>query len=266
MIAPRPPAGGAAGILAYHRIADPVPGVAPPTWNVTPARFRAQLEGLLARGFRPVPLRTLLVPAPAPAHRFAITFDDGYENVFTAALPILRALSIPATVFVVTGQLGSQSPFPFDDWPAAGSAPATAWRPMSVAQCAAIAADPLFEIGAHTHAHEDFRGRPDALAEDLRTCLGFLADRLSVRQPPFAFPYGSADAALTAVARQAGVSSALTMAEHRIRAGSDPFGWERFLVTGADTAATLAGCLDGWQDTLRRYRPRLGLGAGPQAA
>ena len=38
------------GILMYHRVTPPVEGVPPPTWNVTPERFRRQLGGLLARG------------------------------------------------------------------------------------------------------------------------------------------------------------------------------------------------------------------------
>src|SRR5688500_5857457 len=48
------------GVLMYHRVTDPVAGVAEPTWNVPPARLRAQLAGLLARGYEAWPLRRAL--------------------------------------------------------------------------------------------------------------------------------------------------------------------------------------------------------------
>src|SRR5690242_20447633 len=53
-------AGGAFGILTYHRVVPPPARVAAPTYNVTPRRLRTQLEGLLARGFRPWPLGKIL--------------------------------------------------------------------------------------------------------------------------------------------------------------------------------------------------------------
>jgi peptidoglycan/xylan/chitin deacetylase (PgdA/CDA1 family) len=40
-----------------------------------------------------------------PARALAITFDDGYADNFTVALPILRELGLPATFFVASGFL-----------------------------------------------------------------------------------------------------------------------------------------------------------------
>src|SRR5690606_6728987 len=84
------------GILMYHRVANRADGVSSPTSNVTPYRLRAQLEGLLARGFEPWRLRALLEANSAgravPGNAFAVTFDDGYENNLLAALPVLEEL------------------------------------------------------------------------------------------------------------------------------------------------------------------------------
>src|SRR5215468_1230629 len=75
---------GDVGILMYHRITECCPDVSIPTWNVTPNRFRRQLCGLLARGFRPWPLLKVLAHGrqglPVPPRTFVVTFDDGYEN------------------------------------------------------------------------------------------------------------------------------------------------------------------------------------------
>ncbi len=40
-----------------------------------------------------------------------ITFDDGERTVFEQGLPILKSLSIPATVFIVTDYIGTKKPF-----------------------------------------------------------------------------------------------------------------------------------------------------------
>ena len=45
---------------------------------------------------------------PIPRKTFVVTFDDGYVNNLTQALPILTRLGVPATVFVATAYLDSQ--------------------------------------------------------------------------------------------------------------------------------------------------------------
>lgn len=250
------------GILMYHRVADPPPGVSAPTWNVPPARFRRQLVGLLSRGYRAWPLRRVLdyheVGLPVPRNVFVVTFDDGYENNLTQAYPILRELQIPATIFLATAYLDARQPFPSDDWPDAGSqfVPADSWRPLSTAQCHDLLSDGLIELGAHTHTHRDFRGAPEALEDDLAICRQVLATRFGIDRPTFAFPYGTkklgfSGAPLSGAARRAGMRCALTTEPDLVLPGDDPFDWGRLTATGDDTAATLAAKLDGWFGLIR---------------
>jgi hypothetical protein len=158
----------------YHRVVETCPELPIPTWNVAPAKLRQQLAGLMARGFEAWPLSKLVNAhrrrAAIPAKVFAVTFDDGYENNYLNAWPILRELKVPATIFLATKYLDSEAPFPFDDWSAAGSAqaPAAAWRPLSTGQCREMLASGLIELGAHTHSHERFRGRYDAFRADMQ--------------------------------------------------------------------------------------------------
>lgn len=44
-----------------------------------------------------------------------ITFDDGYMDNFTNALPILQELNIPATIFVSTGNMNTSEEFWWDE-------------------------------------------------------------------------------------------------------------------------------------------------------
>jgi peptidoglycan/xylan/chitin deacetylase (PgdA/CDA1 family) len=245
------------GILMYHRVIDPVPGHPRPTWNVPPAQFEEQLSGLLKRGFDPWPLSRVLEHHEKgwriPRRVFVVTFDDGYQNNFTQALPILQKLRVPATVFLATRYLDSPDPFPNDDWFAAGQdgVPPEAWRPMTTDEALALQKSGLVELGAHTHSHDDYRGRPDYLLEDLQRCCAVLKEKFGIERPTFAFPYGTrwngfAGDDLMAAARKSPVRCALTTDAELIVTGKDPFGWGRLAAEDIDTSATLAAKLGGW--------------------
>jgi len=255
------------GILMYHRVVARVPGIAVPTNNVSPDRLRRQLTGLLARGFESWPL-TKLVDAhrasrTVPSNVFAVTFDDGYENNFTHALPILRELNVPATIFLSTKYLDSDQRFPFDDWSASGTnqAPADAWRPLSTGQCDELLASGLIEFGAHTHSHQRFIGRSAEFCDDVQTCLDILRDRFGIERPTFAFPYGEFDAKLVESARRLPLACAVISKSQRVESGDDIFRWGRFHVSQSDTAAMVAAKLSGWYPLLatavRSLAPRL---------
>jgi peptidoglycan/xylan/chitin deacetylase (PgdA/CDA1 family) len=250
------------GILMYHRVCWPVPGLPKPTWNVTPAKFAAQLRGLLQRGFQAWPLDLILAfrarNRPIPPRVFAVTFDDGFENNLTEALPILAEYRVPATVFLATSYLGSDRPFPFDDWSAAGShsAPTDSWRPLSLDQCRALRDSELVSLGAHTHTHADFREHPLEFALDLETCIETLATRFGVTDPVLALPYGckatgTAGPMFSQIARQTGCLGCLSTEAGVVPLASDPFDWGRFYVGSGDTAETIAAKLDGWWDRVR---------------
>ena len=256
------------GVLMYHRFADPVPGLPAPTWNVPPARLRRQLRGLLDLGFKPARLDDVLAAAlagePVDPRTFVVTIDDGYLNNLTRGLPVFESLRVPITLFVATGYLGSPDPYPFDDWAAKGDAraPRESWAAMTTAQCRRFAASPWVSLGAHTHTHQDFRGRPAAFAADVTECCRVLRRDFGVERPAFAFPYGTPERGfsrgeLACAVRQTPVRAALTTADERVRPGTDPFDWGRFTSTAHDTPATLAAKLDGRFEAVKSLAARL---------
>ena len=50
-----------------------------------------------------------------PEKPAVITFDDGYKNNLTIALPILKKYRLPATIFVTAGYVGSSRLMPLDE-------------------------------------------------------------------------------------------------------------------------------------------------------
>jgi peptidoglycan/xylan/chitin deacetylase (PgdA/CDA1 family) len=103
---PRAAAGGRLLVLGYHNVDSTW------RWPATPAggpRNFARQMSLLARVANVVPLDAALADLaegrPLPPRAVAITFDDGYRDNLTHAVPVLRRLGLPATVFLVPGFL-----------------------------------------------------------------------------------------------------------------------------------------------------------------
>jgi peptidoglycan/xylan/chitin deacetylase (PgdA/CDA1 family) len=252
------------GILTYHRVAEKTPGIPAPTWNTTPEQIHSQLTGLLRRGFSAWSLSAVLrarrEARALPPRVFVVTFDDGYENNFLNALPILESLGVPATIYLATSFVDSSSKFPFDDWCASGSrlAPPSSWRPLASRQCRQLLESGLIELGTHTHTHRKLMDDPEEFRKDLTVSVEFLREHFGVEQTTLAFPHGICTPAMIEVARQVGLASALSTRPHLNSLNSDPLQWGRFNVESHDTAATLAGKLSGWYtsvvDHLRALR------------
>lgn len=90
-------------ILCYHRVAEGVDD--PFHLCVSPANFAAHLDEIARHG-EPSTLAELILPSRRP--RVVVTFDDGYVDNLTDAMPIAEAKGIPITVFVASGLLGGR--------------------------------------------------------------------------------------------------------------------------------------------------------------
>lgn len=244
-------------ILMYHRITPRTEGLAAPTWNVPPERFHRQLSGLLSRGYRAWPLSRALAcresGEPIPSRTFVVTFDDGYENLYYHAWPILKSLRVPATVFVATGYLDADRPFPFDDWEAKACAtvPVVSWKPLTRQHCAEMLDEGLIEIGSHTHSHADFHGQPEAFRADVERSLEVLREFFGIVRASFAFPFGYFSREMVEVSRAVGLKCALTAEPRLVLPNADPFSWGRFTVTDRDTACSLSLKFNCWYSAMR---------------
>ncbi len=102
-------------VLQYHHISSSTPR----STSVTADEFRQHMEFLRDNKFTVLPLpdiiKALKQGTPLPDKTAAITFDDAYISVYTAAFPLLRDLHWPFTVFVPSGLVGS-NPKLYTSW------------------------------------------------------------------------------------------------------------------------------------------------------
>jgi peptidoglycan/xylan/chitin deacetylase (PgdA/CDA1 family) len=94
-------------ILVYHRVNDDHDRY----FSGMPLKvFRKQME-YLADNFNVCSLEEAverMTRKDIPDNTVVITFDDGYRDNYLSAFPILKELSIPATIFLATDAIGSQ--------------------------------------------------------------------------------------------------------------------------------------------------------------
>jgi peptidoglycan/xylan/chitin deacetylase (PgdA/CDA1 family) len=104
-------------VLAYHRIldddSDPATLADPGLFSATASSFDAQMA-LVSRHFNVITLARLLDPAPLPPRPLVITFDDGYEDNYRIAYPILKKHGLHGVFFVTTGFIDDGQPLWFD--------------------------------------------------------------------------------------------------------------------------------------------------------
>ncbi len=228
-------------ILGYHGVADCPRKDDLFLLQVSPGKFRAQLELIRDAGFGFVTVAEFVRRyngGEPPTGLAVVSFDDALRNNLTRALPILRQLSIPATVYVPTGWLGGQSPW---------LGPGGDGRILTAGELRELAAAG-WELGAHTLTHVDLSKLDyDGCRKEIEGSCEALARIAGVRVQTLAYPFGSYGPAAMAAARDVGLTAAVTTGS-----GS----WQPFELTRA-----MIGAADPWLILLLkltdRYEPLL---------
>jgi peptidoglycan/xylan/chitin deacetylase (PgdA/CDA1 family) len=208
-------------ILMYHYIREnPVPGDKMGfDLSVTPADFNQQLDWLQSNGYHTVDFNDLRAyfdnQAPLPSRPVILTFDDGYQDLYTTAYPILRAHSFKGVAYLVSGFLGA---------------------PNNVSREQVVEMDGHgIQVGAHTVSHVDLTKAGDAeLAHqvgDSRVDLEHLVGHPVV---DFCYPSGRFDGRVAAAVKAAGFQTATTTQPGTQHSVADRFTWSRVRVSGGE--------------------------------
>lgn len=156
-------------ILGYHDIGT----IHPLTVTASAAELEQQLSFLLLEGYRFVTLP--VSQADLTGSLVAVTFDDGYTDIYTQAFPVLERLDVPATVFVVPGQVGQPG---FLTWAQLAELREAGWH-----------------VGSHSAAHYALTDlTPSTLEAHLIDAATALESYFPGAQLCLAYPFGRHDA------------------------------------------------------------------------
>ena len=185
-------------VLMYHSISPPEGDH--DALCTSPKRFEAQMLYLKRRNLRGVSMRKLYLAMSAgdAGGLVGITFDDGYEDFLSAALPTLERLGFSATVFVVAGMLGKEN-----TWEHRGG-PRLPLRLLDANGVREISERGI-EVGSHTVTHPRLPGLdPETLVHEISDSRQRLGEIVGAPVEGFCYPYGNLDDPAIRAARRAG--------------------------------------------------------------
>ncbi|MGB9965896.1 polysaccharide deacetylase family protein [Halobacterium hubeiense] len=170
-------------ILMYHSVGH---AYGNPDGPITSRRLRDDLAYFDDR-FRFVDLPDVLEAGDEP--RLAVTFDDGYHDFCTDALPVLESLDVPATLFVIADLLNDDSPEPGQV-----SLDASSEEMLNADDVHELVDHELVTIGNHTATHPDLPSLDtESLREEVWGAQRALERRYGVTIDRFCYPGGKHD-------------------------------------------------------------------------
>ncbi len=171
-------------VAMYHSVGDCSDD--PYRITVTPGRLDAQLRWLHRRGLRGVGVTELLAARSRGEGTglVGLTFDDGYADFLTNALPVLERWECGATLFVLPGRLGGENA-----WDPLGPR-----KPLLAADGIRAAAEAGIEIGSHGLTHVDLTKADDELLHaEVAESRAVLSELSGAPVDGFCYPYGTVD-------------------------------------------------------------------------
>ena len=172
-------------VLMYHRVLENPPTDSSHGIWVSARQFERQLASLQSRGIHPITFREynsfLRGNGTLPANPIILTFDDGYEDNYRIAFPLLQSHGFKAVIYVVTDR-ERRNNFWDQDEPVA--------QLMSASQMQEMHRFGL-EIGSHTVTHPHLsRISREQVHLELRNSKDSLEQILGTSVSSFAYPYG----------------------------------------------------------------------------
>lgn len=241
--------------LLYHSIAaESSPRFRP--FTLTPNGFRAHLQFLQDAGYTAITVRRLVDAmdgrgGPLPERPVVMTFDDGFADFYSHALPLLLEFRSVATMYVVSGLIGAASAW-LQDLGEGG-------RPLMTA--AQLRTLPMLgiECGAHTLSHPqlDVIGRPAARQEIVES-KDRLEQVIGAPVDSFAYPHGYHDTKVRSMVIEAGYTSASAVKNALSSLRDDRYALARILVKSTTTVNDLERFFSGERMNMapRRERPQ----------
>lgn len=264
-------------ILMYHKVSNLPPERDVPYCNVPVASFEAQMRFLEKSGLEVVALEDLGgwlkgKPLGSGRKKVVITFDDGFQDNYLYAAPILRKHQLPATFFVITGTIGRNAPFDHLQWDGPARADQAVhpehWLPLTWGMLHELKQQG-HAVGSHTRSHRSLAGLNrvevwDEVAQSKKELEMGLKRSITAFSYPFGSAvYGDLNEMTEGALREAGYHLACTTSWGVNGKGESPYRLKRIPVYDHDTlfdfkckvlgAADWLGWLkNGWQKTFRR--------------
>jgi len=168
-----------------------------------------------------------------PAKPVAITFDDGFQDCFDYAVPIMQARGFTATFYFVAGLIGKTSRWLISE--RRFELPLMDWQTVKRLETAG------FHVGAHSLSHPRLDAlSPAACRAELIESRRLLEDKLGHEIRDMAYPFGAFNESVRATVADTGYRSACSVQIGISNANDDPLALKRVPVNGEESLLDFA--------------------------
>ncbi len=180
-------------IIMYHYVRNVDKNADPLGWNlsINPTDFEKQLAWLKEQGYRGVHLKDL-IDRKVPEKAVVLTFDDGLEDFYTTALPILQKYGFTASNAVITGMIGAHEHMTNEQ----------------IKRCVEAGV----EITSHTIGHLDLAKQSEAeIRRQITESRDYLEREFGVDIHGFVYPSGKYNDSVVQILAEEGYKIAVTV-------------------------------------------------------
>ncbi|WP_415407425.1 polysaccharide deacetylase family protein [Sulfurovum sp. CS9] len=222
-------------ILMYHMIRDSIPGKKFNSLRVSPEDFETQIKYLYDNGWQTYTMSEVMAQKEHLADKsIVITFDDGYQDNLTNALPILKKYGFKATIYLVNDRHDR-------DWSgyrkAKNEGAGLKEEPkLSDDEVNELLDSGLIEIGAHTLTHANLKNLDESESQK-EICISKeqIEAQFQTVCHSFAYPFGLYGPKDEKIVADCGYSNAVTTKVGIVDLNDcDPFDIPRVTVSGKD--------------------------------
>ena len=213
-------------ILMYHSIADMPKGTVMRSLHVPPRLFKLQMWLLKVFGFKGLSMGELqpYLEGNKTGKVVGITFDDGFKNNLTSALPILQKYGFTATNYIISKNIGG-----INHWDLDKGIPK---NPLMDENEVRQWINSGMEIGSHTQNHVRLAEIDIELAtKEIAKSKLDLEKQFDRPIEHFCYPYGSYNDEIVTISKRAGYITATTVNRGRAKSGDNPFTLPRVPIT-----------------------------------
>lgn len=203
-------------ILMLHRVVEQRNEGENRELEITPEFLKRTIETYRKQGYRFVSIDEACenINCGRTDHPFVcLTFDDGYQDNYDIAYPILKQEEVPFAIYVTTGFIDNRHPMWWYTNEKLG---------ISTESLKTLDSDPLCTIGAHTVSHSKLDTlSPEEQTKEIVQSRQELETLLSHPIRHFSYPHGSYNNKTIDIVRDNGFLSALCAWGGSIRRGAN---------------------------------------------
>ncbi len=225
-------------IMMYHSVSLEDES---PMSTVSPKRFSKQMNFLKRNGYQVITLEDL-IEGTKTRKKFqhktvVITFDDGYQDNYRNAFPILKEYHFPAAIFLISDSTGV-------------SPNLLTWDQIKEMSQNGIT------FGSHTRQHVYLPEQSEAqLKDEIEGSKRVIEEHLGKPVYYFAYPSGGFSDHIKSLVAMAGYKAALTTNRGYDRYNIDLYELNRIRINNWDSSFVLWNKLSGYYNLFRKLRP-----------